>query len=80
MSRVVPMQYKYISFEGTNGKPARFIPVKKGVCGGVVLLMDQTPAEPIEYVIDVPVPVVPPPSAEGPVEPVAPAPFDYVED
>ncbi|KAG0240325.1 proteasome regulatory particle base subunit [Actinomortierella wolfii] len=43
LSRVVPAQLKYISFD----LDGRYVPIKKGtVSGGIVLLKDHTPGEP----------------------------------
>ncbi|KAG0273159.1 proteasome regulatory particle base subunit [Linnemannia exigua] len=42
LARVVPAQLKYISFD----KDARYVPVKKDVTGGIVVLLDNKPDEP----------------------------------
>lgn len=47
MSRVVPAQLKYITFEGQN----RFIPVRRfRGTGGVLVVTDKTPDEPTEFI------------------------------
>jgi 26S proteasome regulatory subunit N2 len=47
MSRVLPAQLKYISFD----KEGRFAPIRKfrGV-GGVIIMTDQSPKEPVEFI------------------------------
>lgn len=42
LARVLPAQLKYISFD----KDARYVPVKKDVTGGIVMLLDNKPEEP----------------------------------
>ncbi|KAG0345034.1 proteasome regulatory particle base subunit [Podila humilis] len=42
LARVLPAQLKYISFD----KNSRYVPVKKDVTGGIVVLLDQQPGEP----------------------------------
>ncbi|KAF9914367.1 proteasome regulatory particle base subunit [Lobosporangium transversale] len=42
LARVLPAQLKYISFD----KEARYVPVKKDVTGGIVVLLDNRPGEP----------------------------------
>ncbi|GJJ69702.1 26S proteasome regulatory subunit N2 [Entomortierella parvispora] len=42
LARVVPAQLKYISFD----KDARYVPVKKDVTGGIVVLLDNKSGEP----------------------------------
>ncbi|KAF9101602.1 proteasome regulatory particle base subunit [Mortierella sp. GBA35] len=42
LARVLPAQLKYISFD----KDARYVPVKKDVTGGIVVLLDNKPEEP----------------------------------
>lgn len=47
MSRVVPAQLKYITFEGQN----RFVPVRRfRGTGGVLVVTDTTPDEPTEFI------------------------------
>lgn len=47
MTRVVPAQLKYITFEGQN----RFVPVRRfRGTGGVLVVTDQTPDEPAEFI------------------------------
>ncbi|KAF9388786.1 proteasome regulatory particle base subunit [Podila verticillata] len=42
LARVLPAQLKYISFD----KNSRYVPVKKDVAGGIVVLLDNKPGEP----------------------------------
>ncbi|KAG0099850.1 proteasome regulatory particle base subunit [Podila epicladia] len=42
LARVLPAQLKYISFD----KNSRYMPVKKDVTGGIVVLLDNQPSEP----------------------------------
>ncbi|KAG0026231.1 proteasome regulatory particle base subunit [Podila clonocystis] len=42
LARVLPAQLKYISFD----KNSRYVPVKKDVTGGIVVLLDNKPGEP----------------------------------
>ncbi|KAF8952283.1 proteasome regulatory particle base subunit [Podila verticillata] len=42
LARVLPAQLKYISFD----KNSRYVPVKKDVSGGIVVLLDSQPGEP----------------------------------
>ncbi|KAI9364396.1 armadillo-type protein [Zopfochytrium polystomum] len=46
LSRVVPAQLKYIKFRDNS----RYVPVKKAFTGGIVMLNDKRPSEPVELV------------------------------
>ncbi|KAJ3230338.1 proteasome regulatory particle base subunit [Chytriomyces hyalinus] len=63
LSRIVPSQLKYIKFKENS----RYEPVKKTFTGGIVLLHDKKPDEPVELVavsaLDAPPP--PPPTTGG---------------
>jgi len=47
MARVLPAQSKYISFK----EDSRYVPVKKGVVGGIIMMFDKTPDEPEELIL-----------------------------
>ncbi|KAJ3305763.1 proteasome regulatory particle base subunit, partial [Blyttiomyces sp. JEL0837] len=44
MARVVPAQWKFVKFRESS----RYVPVKKTLTGGIVILHDQKPKEPVE--------------------------------
>ncbi|KAJ3119649.1 proteasome regulatory particle base subunit [Nowakowskiella sp. JEL0407] len=46
LSRVVPIQRQYISFK----EDARFVPVRKTVTGGITIMIDRKPDEPVEII------------------------------
>ncbi|KAJ3194238.1 proteasome regulatory particle base subunit [Irineochytrium annulatum] len=46
LARVLPTQLKYISFRDSS----RYIPVKKELTGGIIIMNDRTPKEPAELI------------------------------
>ncbi|CAG8556740.1 11970_t:CDS:10, partial [Acaulospora colombiana] len=67
MARVLPAQLQYISFSESS----RYVPVKKGVVGGILMMVDKTPGEPEELIL---------PSAPVEKEAPPPEPFEYPFD
>ncbi|KAF7725612.1 proteasome regulatory particle base subunit [Apophysomyces ossiformis] len=74
MARVVPAQLKHISFK----EDSRYVPVKKGVVGGIILMIDRRPGEE-EELIEPSAPSGADVSGAGAVEEEAPPfePFEY---
>ncbi|KAG0170052.1 proteasome regulatory particle base subunit [Apophysomyces sp. BC1021] len=77
MARVVPAQLKHISFK----EDSRYVPVKKGAVGGIILVIDQKPGEE-EELIEPSAPSGADASGAGSVEEEAPPfePFEYPAD
>lgn len=46
MARIVPAQLKHIAFKPDS----RYIPIKKGEVGGILLMADKQPGEPEELI------------------------------
>lgn len=47
MARVLPTQLQYITFKENS----RYIPVKSGVIGGILMMVDGSPNEPEELIL-----------------------------
>ncbi|CAG8455290.1 13893_t:CDS:10 [Ambispora leptoticha] len=73
MARVLPGQLQYISFK----EDSRYIPVKKGIVGGILMMKDQRPDEP-EELIAPSAPAANEPAEEEEAPP--PEPFEYPFD
>ncbi|RIB20457.1 armadillo-type protein [Gigaspora rosea] len=71
MARVLPAQLQYISFPENS----RYVPVKKGTVGGILMVIDRRPGEPEELIL----PSTPVATTEATEEEEAPPPepFEY---
>ncbi|CAG8444505.1 8265_t:CDS:10 [Diversispora eburnea] len=47
MARVLPAQLQYISFPENS----RYVPIKKGIVGGILMMIDKSPGEPEELIL-----------------------------
>ncbi|CAG8535850.1 3770_t:CDS:2, partial [Scutellospora calospora] len=74
MARVLPAQLQYISFPENS----RYVPVKKGIVGGILMMIDKHPGEPEELIL----PSTPVATTEVTEEEEAPPPepFEYPFD
>ncbi|KAJ3041540.1 proteasome regulatory particle base subunit [Rhizophlyctis rosea] len=78
LARVVPSQAKHIAFK----EDSRYVPIKKGPVGGIMIMQDRRAAE-NEELISFTAPAAGPPSAtasDEADEPAPPAPFEYPEN
>ncbi|CAG8526274.1 17299_t:CDS:10 [Acaulospora morrowiae] len=73
MARVLPAQLQYISFPENS----RYVPVKKGAVGGILMMMDKSPGEPEELILPS-TPVATEVTEEKEASP--PEPFEYPFD
>lgn len=76
MARVVPSQLKHIAFKPDS----RYLPIKKGTVGGILLMVDQHPDQP-EELINPSAPTSETSGASGAQDEAAPfEPFEYSFD
>jgi len=76
MARVVPSQLKHVAFKPDS----RYIPVKKGTVGGILLMVDKHPDQP-EELIDPSAPTAESSAASGAQDEAPPfEPFEYTFD
>ncbi|KAH8555091.1 armadillo-type protein [Umbelopsis sp. PMI_123] len=76
MARVVPAQLKHVAFKSDS----RYVPIKKGVVGGILLMLDKHPDQP-EELIDPSAPTAESSAASGAQDEAPPfEPFEYTFD
>ncbi|CAO3682175.1 unnamed protein product [Umbelopsis ramanniana] len=76
MARVVPSQLKHVAFKPDS----RYVPVKKGTVGGILLMVDKHPDQP-EELIDPSAPTAESSAASGAQDEAPPfEPFEYTFD
>ncbi|KAI8582370.1 hypothetical protein K450DRAFT_228638 [Umbelopsis ramanniana AG] len=76
MARVVPSQLKHVAFKPDS----RYVPIKKGTVGGILLMVDKHPDQPEEF-IDPSAPTAESSAANGAQDEAPPfEPFEYTFD